>query len=308
MIAGESLTPTQERLVLSVCPRGSRVVRAEFFRREYLPCPLRVVVGLSGGGERTVVLRLARHGSVEEESRLLGILGRLGLPVPAVLAGPEKDPDLPGGPLVAVYSLLDGQNLQDLSQQAADGCRAAARLVVEGASRLASLTERLRAKPEAAFLRTVTLTDRLDAVVAQGGPWLEEPLFADAIERLRPALAEAREATVFTGGDYQPANFLTDGARVTGFVDFELAGYQDFLFGFAKYPIYDLHPLNKGGFIPYLLEEKRIARQDFEVRVALGCLVTLQREIPVAGGDSGYRAHVLGLLAQGLDHVEKQRE
>lgn len=290
-------------MVLGACPRGSRVVRAEYFRKEYVPGPIQVAVRTPDESERILVIRLARHGSVEDEAHLLPILARLGLPVPEVLAGPEEDPDLPGNPLVALYTLLPGVNLQELSEGSVEDCKLAAKLVVDAATWLAEVTPMLRVEPEADFLHTVTLCDRLDMIVDAGGPWLGVDMFGRAVERLRPVLKGVAEAPVFTGGDNQPANFLTDGEGISGFVDFEMASYQDFLFGFAKYPIYDLHPLNKAGLISYLMNEKGFSSEEFHIRVALGCLATLQREIPLNGGDHEYRSHVIDLLTEALEKV-----
>jgi hypothetical protein len=284
-------------MLLSICAPGSRIVEACYFRREYLPCPIRVGVRTPEGSTRSLVLRVARHGDVGQEARLLPILAGVGLPVPAVLAGPAPDPDVPTHPDVAVYSLMPGIDLLQLSQQSAQDCRLAANLVLEGARRLASLTRTLRATAQAGFVHTVTLHDQLQAVVSRGGPWLHGRQFGAAAEALHRVLDDMPDQTVFTCGDYQPGNFLTDGACVTGFLDFELACYQDFLFGFAKYPIYDIHPLNKSGLVSFVLEKERIPRREFDIRLALGCLITLQREIPVSGGDAEYRDHVLGLLA-----------
>lgn len=296
------LTAFQEDLLLAVCPSGSRIVKSEYFRPEYVPGPVRCIARIPGGSERTLVLRLARHGSVEEEARLLPILAGLGIPVPEVLAGPERDPGASGA-AVAVYSFLGGMNLQELSESSVEGCALAAGLVVEGAKKLADLTEELKADPRAQFLQTYTLSDQLAMIVRAAGPWVQEKTFADAVDALRPVLSGISDPPVFTGGDYQPANFLTDGKTLTGFVDFENSRYQDFLFGFAKYPIYDLHPLNKAGFVPFLLERTGVAPEHFDIRLAVGCLGTLQREIPVTGRDSEYREHVLRLLAGALNSI-----
>jgi len=50
----------------------------------------------------------------------------------------------------------------------------------------------------------------------------------------------------------------------------------------------------------HFLEAKAISFTDFAPRLALACLWTLQRELPVTGGDDGYRAHVLALLSTAL--------
>jgi len=118
-----------------------------------------------------------------------------------------------------------------------------------------------------------------------------------------PAISEP---LVFTNGDYQPANFLTEEGELSGVVDFELAALQDPLVGFAKYPIYDMYPLNGAGVVDDFLESCGYSWKDFAPRLALGCLITLQREIIVEGGDEHehrYRERVITLLYHALDRV-----
>ena len=128
-----------------------------------------------------------------------------------------------------------------------------------------------------------------------------EHAFTNAVETVRPLYDEMGDTTVFTAGDYQPANFLTDGKEITGFVDFELAGYQDFLYGFVKYPIYDMLPFMRDDFVAFLLRETGSPVQAFNRRLVLGCLVTLQREIPVTGGNDAYRNHVVQMMTEALE-------
>ena len=83
---------------------------------------------------------------------------------------------------------------------------------------------------------------------------------------------------------------------MTGFVDFEAACFQDPLIGFAKYPIYDIHPMNRAGLIDSMLESLGFSPRDFAPRLALGCLMTLQNEIPVrpaTADERSYKDHVL---------------
>ena len=56
-----TLTPFQQKMLLSVCPQGSRIVEACYFRREYLPCPVRVVVQAGTRGPRQYLGRRQRH-------------------------------------------------------------------------------------------------------------------------------------------------------------------------------------------------------------------------------------------------------
>ena len=297
-----TLSRLQEQMVLSVCSDGAQVVQSEYLH-EYTPCPIRVTVKMPNRSERVFVLRLARHGSVENEIKLLPVLAEMGLPVPDVLVGAKTDTDASKPHPVALYSFLSGINLQKMSEKSPSDCKMAAELLLKGAIRLASLTSRLQADSRSNFLRHIELSAQLEIVISKGGPWLREGLFANAIERLRPVLNGILEPPVFTTGDYQPANFLSDGKSVTGFVDFENACYQDFLFGFAKYPIYDLHPLNKSGFISFLLDKQGVSSRDFDIRLALGCLATLQREIQPVGGNHHYRAHVKHLLKKSLENI-----
>ena len=66
---------------------------------------------------------------------------------------------------------------------------------------------------------------------------------------------------------HQPANFLTDGKTVTGFLDFEDACFRDHLLSIAKYPVYDLHPFDKAGFVDLYLDSMGLDRSDFAPRL-----------------------------------------
>ena len=73
--------------------------------------------------------------------------------------------------------------------------------------------------------------------------------------------------------------------------------------GIAKYPVYDLHPLNKAGFVDFYLEAKGYDHTDFAPRLALMCLTTLQKEIslrPTNAGEESYQRHVLQLLRDSI--------
>src|SRR5262245_815401 len=92
----EYLAAGQRALVLSTCPPGS-TIRAMRFAPQFIEKgPALVVVTLPDGGEQTVVVKRSRspHG-VLIEAQLFPVLARLGLPVPALLAGPAFDPDDP---------------------------------------------------------------------------------------------------------------------------------------------------------------------------------------------------------------------
>ena len=151
-----------------------------------------------------------------------------------------------------------------------------------------------------------TLPAQLQGVMDIESDWIAMSVFQRASEVLRPALDDIRTPLVFTNGDYQPANFLTDGQIVTGFVDFEAACFQDPLIGFAKYPIYDIDPMNRAGLVDDMLISLGFSRRDFAPRLALGCLMTLQKEIPVrpaTADERSYQENVLTLLADSIDLI-----
>jgi aminoglycoside phosphotransferase len=299
------LTAFQESRILSPFPDGSVITEASYFRNEYLPCPIKVSVQLPDHSQRVVVLRLLRHreASLAREAELLPILRAAGLPVPEVLAEPESDPSQPDAQPFAVYSFLAGSNCQTLAEESAAGSKSAIRLVVSAAETLAALTEVVRASVKSNLLPEITLVNELESFCVEGNIWLDDACVVRAVERLRKKLGQIESPLVFTNGDYQPANFLTDGEHLTGFVDFEYAGYQDFLYGFVKYPIYDLHPLNKAGLVAHLLEKRGVSPCDFAVRLALGCLKTLKREIPAEERQSGYCRHIFRLLESSMGTI-----
>jgi aminoglycoside phosphotransferase (APT) family kinase protein len=230
------------------------------------------------------------------------VLSRLGLPVPRLLAGPAFDPDnTRTGPTI-VMSCLPGIDLQRMSQDSPEGREIACRLVLEGIGRLHSLTDAIRGEEIGRRLPQITLLTELRLIVERGGPWLQTPLFRQAIQQLLPTLAAIHTPLVFSNGDYQPANFLTDGRDLTGFVDFELARFEDPHYGVAKYRVYDIAPLHKAGFVERYLDSLRLSQADFAPRLAVRCLWTLQREISPddLDADDAYGRHVLQILRQAL--------
>jgi hypothetical protein len=304
----EYLGDFQRALVMSACPAGSILREVRFAPQYAVKGPALVLVSHPDGSERTVVVKMSGspHGILTEAS-LFPVLSRLGLPVPTVLAGPAFDPDNPQVGPSLVMSYLPGTDLQCLSTSSTAGLETAGRLVLDGIARLHALTEAIRANEIGRQLPQTTLLTELRAIVERGGPWLQVPLFREAIRWLVPILAEIRAPLVFSNGDYQPANFLTDGERVVGYVDFELAGFEDSHYGVAKYRVYDMAPLHKAGFVERYLAAHQLSETDFAPRQAVRCLWTLQREISVPGDgpDNSYRDHVIRLLREALRRLDQ---
>lgn len=301
----DPLSPWQQELILSLFPHGTQIIEARYFQREYLPCPMRVQVRLPTGNNDHVVLRLSRSsGGVEREARLLPILAKLGLNVPKVLAGPIADSHNASVGSITILSLLRGENLQTWSCASAAGLATASHLLLEGVARLHRLTAPLMQDNLAPQLPHNDMLTELNSIATNDrSQWTQEPYFISAIKQLKVSVATIKTPLVFSNGDYQPGNFLADGKVLTGFVDFERACFEDPHIGFAKYRIYDLHPLNKAGFITRYLQTHDLTEQDFAPRLAVRCLHTLQREVPIEEKDGGYALHLLALLRQALDLI-----
>lgn len=300
------LSSFQEDLILSLFPENTRIVEARYFQEHYLPCPVRVRVAIRDGQEQHVVLRVARHGKrgVKTEAKLYPALAKFGLPVPTLLAGPAHDPEAPDIGPVTVLSLLPGDNLQVWSEASLEGLKLASRLVIEAVERLQQITHQISQADIAGEVPRQDMASELELIQKQGGPWLEEPEFRKAYETLRPVGSSIDTPLSFSNGDYQPGNFLSDGEKLTGFIDFEGACFEDPHIGFAKYRIYDMHPLNKAGLVSQYLKTCGLSEPDFAPRMALRCMRTLQREISVSNReDENYRTHVKDLLREAIKHL-----
>lgn len=292
------LSQNEKDLILSAYPEGTIIEEAHFFDNYNLPCPIKVKIVIPTGESKFVVLRKKRHGVAKLEAAILPLLSKCGLPVAKVIAGPKHD--------ALVLSLLEGENLQHFSMRSKRHAEKAKELLTESFIRLESVTQKI-SQDAAELLPRFTLADELD-IISGEGPWNGEKVFKEAVDFLFPLLPQISTPLVFTNGDYQPANFLTDGKRITGFVDFEGAQFCDPLLLPCKYITHDLHPLNKAGFIDFYLKKRGYTKHAFSIRLALFCLITLHYEIPVHPTDQGkqeYQKHVLRLLKESLKTIKE---
>lgn len=295
------LSKFQENLILSLFPHGARITQARYFQRDYLPSPMRVLISLPDGEQRNVVLRMSRKPSgVEREARLLPILSRFGLQVPTVLIESRSDPNDADAGCMTVLSFLSGENLQTWSCKSSAGEEMASGMLIEAVTRLHQLTESLSQEKIFDWLPRKNLASELQDVIRGADLWIKNAVFSQAVERLMPLLDSIHTPLVFSNGDYQPGNFLSNGKELTGFVDFESACFEDPHIGFAKYRIYDLHPLNEAGVVERYLNINNLFESDFAPRLAVRCLWTLQNEIPVSESNRDYGQHVLRLLENSL--------
>ena len=300
---------SQVSLILGAYPSGTKIVDVSPYRPGYMAYPFRVSLRLPDGQEEFCVLKAdPLIGGIEREGRLLPVLTRLRLPVPSVLAGPWIHPEYPNGGALVVLSELSGKPLPwgDITLAEADfTCR----LHQEAITRLHRLTEQLLRDPVSQELPQKTLRSELEGIISRGGPWLEMPVFSEAVRRLRPMLERIQRPLVFSNGDYNPLNFLHDGAGLTGWIDFTHSCFEDPLVGFARFFIWAFDTLGWGagsraGLVERYLYRQDLSRSDFIPRLILRCLLRLQRDTSVENEKDAFcRQAILGVLKEALDYL-----
>jgi len=295
------LTELERDKILRLDPSFQEITQAAYFDNYDLPCPVRVEVRTRENQSRIVVLRTCRHGNVDIEIKMFRALGEYGLPVPKILAEPFRNEH---GRVVAIYSLLEGENLQRLSMQSFQALQDAKHLLLEAVHVLMDAGNFILEHEVSESLPRRDLRTELETIEARQNGWREAPLFQLAVEKLNAVLPGVSTPLVLSNGDYQPGNFLAKDGRITGYLDFESPRYQDPLLGFVKFPIYDLRPLSRTDLVETFLIMRKFTKRDFTIRLALGCLKTLQNEmVPINRAQSDYGKRVVGLLNSALDEL-----
>ena len=308
------LTSFQEAFLLSVCPKGTRIVSARLHRTVQLPCPIWVDLTLPNGELYQLILRMNYIlGGVEKEAAILPLLAQAELPVPTVLAGPVIDPTQPEAGAMTILNVLPGQSFLEWGLTAApEQIQWAIGLILQGIDLMHSATEFLQHTPIAQQLLQRTPSWELQAIFARGGPWLSEPIFKQAIEALGPAVSKIGTPLAFSSGDYNQGNFLFEGERLTGIIDISSPCFEDPHISMAMYWIYCWNPYDQAGIVERYLERQHLTFTDFAPRLTLRCLRTLQENLPVRGGEdvrdewnfetlADYRQRVLGLLTRAMN-------
>jgi len=297
------LTEKEEEKILEIDPLFQLVLKSIYFDNYDLPCPILVEVKTKYGELKKMVLRKTRHGNVKKEVQIIKLLEEFGLPVPKILHLPFKNEN---GAYVAIYSLLPGENLQKLSMGSKKELNEAKRLLISAVTKLMDATQFIRKSKISRVLPIITLDFELKKLNSKDNSWLKYEIFQSAIKKLKIAIKNINTPLVFSNGDYQPGNFLVKNGKITGFLDFESPSFQDPLMGFVKYPIYDLIPLSRTNIIKLFSKSRGFSKKDFNLRLAIGCLKTLKKEIPVNGGNKEvqkYRKRVLNLLDKSLKGI-----
>ncbi len=281
------LTPFQEDFVLSVCPKGTRILSARFHRTVQLPCPIWVDLMSPNGKIYQLILRMNYiPGGIEKEAAVLPLLASAGLPVPTVLAGPVLDPTQPEAGAMTILNVLPGQDFLKWGSTATKAqIQWAIGLILQGVATLHSVTELIRHEPIASQLPHNTLYSELQAIITRGGPWLKEPIFQQSVEALLPVVSTIETPLAFSSGDYSQGNFLFEGEHLTGIIDITSPCFEDPHIGMAMYWIHAWEPFDQAGIVERYLEQQHLSFADFAPRLALRCLRTLQENLPVRGGE-----------------------
>jgi thiamine kinase-like enzyme len=180
------------------------------------------------------------------------------------------------------------------------------RLVQEGIAAMHRLTERIRREDVAKALPERTMLSELEGILQRGAPWLDVPLFSEAVRRLLPILGQIDTPLVFSNGDYNPLNFLWDGERLSGWIDFTGACFEDPHISFAKFVIwafdsYGWGPGARAGLVERYLYAQNVSRSEFAPRLSLRCLWRLQRDTSVTGREDAFqRDAIVEVLREAL--------
>jgi len=300
----------QRDLVLSVCPAGTEIAGLTPHVPTYARYPLTVDVRRPDGWERSLALNIyPDQGEMETETELLPVLARLGLPVCEVLAGPVAHPRHPQVGKIVLLAQPSGRKLPFINAKAID-LDLTCELLLESVDRLHQLTEPMQKEEVAKGLPRRALAGELEDIVDRDGPRLEEQVFANAVERLRPVLSELNTPLVFSTGNYNTWHLLYDGREITCFLYFGKTCFEDPLIGFAKYRMwerdtYGWGPFKHAGFIERYLYRHNLTQSDFAPRLALRCLAELQSAVPLTGEEEAdYRAWLLKLIQDSLAWID----
>jgi hypothetical protein len=164
-------------------------------------------------GDRTeqCVLKIGEQiEGLEREARVLSALTEMGLPVPAVLAGPVALTDDSGPGAALLLRELPGRPLPWLALTSLAEADLTCRLLIRGIDRLHALTEPVSRHEIATSLPRDTLSAELAEIAQRGGEWLEVDLFARALDLLPRARRGRGPAGLHQWG-LQPAELLARG-------------------------------------------------------------------------------------------------
>ena len=304
----QPLSPWRTEWLLSAFPSGSTLLDPETAGYDWEALPEREVhvdVRTPNGASESVALRMSgRKDGIRTEAALLPVLSELGLPVPRVVLGPTQDPDYPDRGMLIATTLPAGRSACEWAVEG--GTKAidhACNVVLDAIDLMASVTAAVEASPAAGILERCTLADELARIVRIGGPWMAHPAFSEAIRLLEPIVEKIQIPLIFSDGGIGPNARVDEEGNLIGFDTFAWARIEDPHYQITKYWTYDCWPIRRAGFVERYLVRKALSMREFAPRLGVRALTTLQREIPVRGGDEAYRSDMFGWLKLAMDSL-----
>lgn len=306
---GRAMNDTPQIAIHLVYPTGTRIRDFQSYRPGYLAYPARLTVETPAGAISHCVLKQGEcFETLAHEAQVLTALAELGLPVPQVLAGPMM---LQDGKQILVLSELPGLPLPWLGVTNLADAQLTCRLMQQAVIKLHELTDQIKMHRIGSKLPSIALDEELDTIIERAGPWFENALFSEAVELLQRALPAITTPLVFSNGDYNPLNFLHLDQKLTGWLDFEHACFEDPYIGFAKFLLWSYDDFGWGtggkiGLVERFLYAQNVTRAQFAPRVVLRCLRHLQEGVSVKSQeDARPRQHMLNILAEEIVNLNR---
>lgn len=300
----EPLSDFRRGWLLAGFPAGTEVSSYEELDRENT----RVTLRLPDGGEVVANIRFAgRKGGIELEAALLPIFREAGIDVPRLFASPTVDPSAPDrGPMSANSNAAGTTSLiADCMDLQPKKINASIQTLFEWMDRMRAMTPEVLASPAAALIERATLLEEWQRTMEIGGPWMTDAKFKAAMERVRPFVeAVAPEVVFSSAGLLASALRLDDEGQVVGMTGLPWARLEDPHYEITKCWTYDMWPFIHAGIVERYLVRHGLTMKDLAPRLAVRALVTIQRELPLEGGDPWYRSWLFAWLGIALDNLE----
>ena len=251
--------------ILAAYPQAVRIVDSQSYRLGYLPYPARITFETTTGVQTTCVLKVNQQPHlIAHEAYVLQILSELPLAAPRVLAGPLTLTAQDQAFTALLMSELPGQPLPWIALADLAKANLTCQLLHTAVDRLHELTALVRTHDIGACLPSVTLEDELQNIRKSAGQWLAVPHFAQALSLVQELWPRFVLPLVFSNGDYNPLNFLYHEQRLTGWIDFEHACFEDPYIGFAKFFLWANDESGWGAGVKFGLVERYLYNHNIE--------------------------------------------
>ena len=201
---------------------------------------------------------------IAHEAYVLQLLSELPLAVPRVLADPITLTVQGQAFTALLLSELPGQPLPWIALSVLAEADLTCQLLHTAVDRLHELTALVHTHDIGARLPSVTLEAELLNIRKSAGQWLAVPRFDEAVTLVQDLLPRFILPLVFSNGDYNPLNFLYREHRLTGWIDFEHACFEDPCIGFAKFFLWANDESGWGAGVKFGLVERYLYNHNIE--------------------------------------------